>query len=134
MRYLVLIVPLLLVLTGCTTFRTINYPPSSELFVTPGDDPGSESEQPYTPKGYMFVAASEMYLPLPFFGLIPLGNASPEYVFMHKAQPKIHEMGGDALIDTKIAYNSGAPFIMKLFGWGWILPKTTIISGTVVQR
>jgi hypothetical protein len=36
---------------------------------------------------YVGSLQRELYLPLPFFGLIPLWNASPEYVFMHKAQP-----------------------------------------------
>ena len=44
---------LLVAIAGCTLNRQhkVVYPPAGELFVTMGDDPGSESQKPYTPKG-----------------------------------------------------------------------------------
>lgn len=46
MRILVMFLMALLILSGCNTTYRLMYPNEKDLYVTTGDDPRSESEQP----------------------------------------------------------------------------------------
>jgi hypothetical protein len=120
---------------GCApNFTTkIGFPPSDKLFVTMGDDPGSESPKPYIPKGMLIHVSSQWHLPIPILGLIPFGSTTnPQFVFAKKVIPQVIGMGGDALIGTHISYDPPSPAFLGFFGLGGT--STIFIYGQVVKR
>ena len=119
---------------GCSATYQVAYPPASTLFVTMGDDPGTESVNPYLPKGTFVHISEEFYLPIPIFGLIPLGNANPAYVFERKVLPRITEMGGNALTNAHINYTPPPGVVMRFLGLGFFSPSRTIVTGQVVRK
>ncbi len=123
---------------SCASSRTmeIPFPPSDKLFVTLGDDPGSESNKPYIPKGYFVHTSTEYYLPIPILGLIVFGNAEPQYVFYKKVIPEIRSMGGDALIGTSMSVIPRPPAFFRFLGFPNLLPiyAQTVIAGQAVKR
>lgn len=125
---------LLGLMAGCSMTHTVAYPPADDLFVTMGDDPGSESAKLYTPKGTFIHVTTEYYLPIPVLGLIPLGNAEPNHVFETQVIPKIREMGGDALTNARIQYTPPPGVFMRLIGLGAFSPSSTVVTGQVVNR
>ncbi|MFC1569121.1 hypothetical protein ACFL4L_02695 [bacterium] len=135
-RYIPFIaVIMILFFISCATTYRIEYPPSDELFITLGDDPGSESINPYIPKGYFIHVSTEYYLPIPLLGIIPLGNAQPQYVFYEEAIPKIRSMGGDALIGANVNHIPRPPVFIRFFGiFNFLFTSSTIITGQVVKR
>ncbi|MFH2000386.1 MAG: hypothetical protein ABIK28_11940 [Planctomycetota bacterium] len=126
----------LILLAGCSITRTIAYPPSDELFVTMGDDPGSESNKVYVPKGNIIHFSTESYIPLPVLGLMTLGNADPQYVFEHKIVPEVTKMGGDAITNARVDFVPPPGFLARLLGLPLILmePSRTVVTGQVVKR
>ena len=122
-------------ISGCATTYRVPYPPADELFVTMGDDPGSESEKPYIPKGTFVHVSPEWYLPLPILGLIVFGNANPQHVFEDEVLPKIREMGGDALTNARVEHTPRPHFVKRLLGLHLLQPPAlTIVTGQVVKR
>jgi len=129
------VIMMMLFAAGCTTNVThrVQYPPSSELFVTSGDDPGSESRKPYVPKGQFIHVAREFYFPIPLLGMfMKLGEADPQQVFDNEVIERVREMGGDALITADVQYVPQGSVLMGLFGLR--SGGCTVISGQVVKR
>lgn len=130
-----LVVVVLLCTVGCSlnTTRRVQYPPASELFVTSGDDPGSESPKPYVPKGQFIHIANECYVPIPVLGMfLKIGNADPQVVFDRYIIPGVREMGGDGLTNASVSFTPPGPILMGLFG---MRPGgTTIVFGQAVKR
>ena len=125
----------LLLMAGCTLNRThrVEYPPSTDLFVTSGDDPASESQKPYVPKGQFIHVAQEYYLPFPLLGMfVKIGEAEPQYVFDHHIIPRVREMGGDALTNAKVSYIPPGPILSGLLGFR--SGGVTTVSGQAVKR
>ena len=120
---------------GCVTNIThrVQYPPSSELFVTSGDDPGSESLKPYVPKGQFIHITQEFYLPFPVLGMfIKFGDAEPQAVFDRYVIPRVREMGADALTTANVQYTPPSPIL-----WGLLGLRTggmTVITGQAVKK
>lgn len=121
---------------GCSVTHRVAYPPADELFVTMGDDPGSESAQSYIPKGLMVHSSTEWYLPLPILGLITFGEAEPQYVFENKIYPKVRDMGGDSLTNARVNHSPPPAFFWRLLGIPLIFtsPSQTTVTGQVVKR
>jgi hypothetical protein len=123
---------------GCATCVThrIAYPASDDLFITMGDDPGSESVRPYSPKGTMIHVSRESYIPLPLLGLATIGNANPQYVFEEKILPKVRAMGGDALTNARVDHIPPPNVLSRLIGITLMFrqPSTTIVTGQAVKR
>lgn len=132
----IMLVTLTLIIFSCTTSRTLQIPylQSDRVFFTMGDDPGSESQKPYIPKGAFIHVESESHIPFPILGLITFGNADPSYVFDKKVLPKVLRMGGDALTNITIVYQKRPHPILRFFGLGAFAPSSTIIMGQVVKR
>jgi hypothetical protein len=103
------------------------------MFVTSGDDPGTESNPSYIPKGYFYYSKSEGRIPLPILGLIPLSNAGVDYVVHTEALPKVRGMGANALINASIDYNECHWVLGLLFGCMGFGDSTTV-RGTAVRR
>ena len=123
---------------GCATSRThvVAYPPSDDFFVTMGDDPGSESVRPYSPKGTLIHVSVEAYIPLPLFGLATIGNANPQYVFEEKVLPRVRYMGGDAMSSARVEHVPPPNVLARLLGFPLIFmePSRTIVTGQVDKR
>lgn len=122
-------------LSGCTTSVThkVQYPEASSLFVTMGDDPGSESQKPYIPKGTFIHVETDDYLPLPILGMFAkIGESNPQYVFDQIIIPEVRAMGGDALTDARVNYTPPGSILSGLFGMrrGGCL----VITGQAVKR
>lgn len=132
----VLLVAIVLLLTGCSVTHRVAYPPADELFVTMGDDPGSESEMSYIPKGLMVHSSSEWYIPLPLLGLITFGESDPQYVFEDRIYPKVLEMGGDSLTNARVDHYPPPKFLWRFLGIPLIFlpPSSTVVTGQVVKR
>lgn len=131
----IVLIPALLFLSGCASSIThkVGYPAPDELFITVGDDPGSESNTPYSPKGQLIHVEKEAYVPLPILGIfMKNGNAEPQYVFNTEIIPQVQGMGGDALIGATISYTPAGPWILGLFGMR--TGATTVVMGQVVKR
>jgi hypothetical protein len=121
--------------TGCTTSVThkVQYPQSSDLFVTMGDDPGSESAKPYIPKGTFIHVETDAFLPVPVLGMFAkIGESNPQYVFDNIIIPEVRKMGGDALTDAKVQYTPPGSVLSGLFGMrnGGVL----VVTGQAVKR
>jgi len=101
-----------------------------------GDDPGSESQKSYIPKGTFIHFSQEWYFPIPLLGLVTLGNAEPQYVFDNEVIPKIKEMGGDALTNATVKYEPPPHILARLIGFPLILytPSSTLVVGQVVKK
>jgi hypothetical protein len=114
----------------------VSYPASDALFVTMGDDPGSESQRPYSPKGTLIHVSREFYLPVPLLGLATIGNANPQYVFEERILPKVRNMGGDALTSAKVEHVPPPNPFARLLGVPLLFmePSTTIVTGQTVKR
>ena len=126
---------ILLTLTSCAINRThtIQYPASGDLFVTSGDDPGSESEKAYIPKGKVIQFNQEIYWPIPIAGIwLKSGNAEPQHVFDNYVIPKVKSMGADALTDAYVGYTPEDPWIMGLLGIR--KGQSTLVIGQAVKR
>ncbi|MBI5193349.1 MAG: hypothetical protein HZA08_07925 [Nitrospirae bacterium] len=121
---------------GCAYTYKVNYPPASEAFVTCGDDPGTESNKSYIPKGFYFYTEQEVCLPIPVVGLIGMNSVTPDKVYKNSLIPAINEMGGDALICGGVDYTRGTGFLGRFFGVGCLLGGGSTIkaSGNVVKR
>lgn len=128
----------LILMSGCATSKNhvIHYPPSDDFFITMGDDPGSESIRPYSPKGTLIHVSTEAYLPLPLFGLATIGNANPQFVFEQKVLPMVRSMGGDAMSSARVDHRPPPNPFWRLLGFPllFIEPSQTIVSGQVDQR
>ena len=124
--------------SGCATAVThrVAYPPSDEFFVTMGDDPGSESVRPYSPKGTLIHVSQEAYIPLPLLGLATIGNANPQYVFEERILPKVRGMGGDALTSAKVDHTPPPNGFLRFLGFPLLFapPSMTIVTGQAVKR
>jgi hypothetical protein len=134
-KYFILPIIIILFLTDCASVIThsLDYPASDELFITSGDDPGTESIRPYIPKGQFIHVSQESYLTFPILGIfIKFGNANPQYVFDTEVIPKIRSMGGDALTNATVNFIPAAPWFMGIIGIR-TGAQTTII-GQVVKR
>lgn len=135
---LVALVGGLILATGCATSYThrVAYPPSDELFITMGDDPGSESVRPYSPKGTFIHFSREMYLPIPLFGLITIGNANPEYVFDQKVLPEVRRMGGDAISSARVDHVPPPHAFLRFLGFPLLFTpaSSTMVTGQVDMR
>jgi hypothetical protein len=118
---------------SCTTTYMVAYPPADDLYVTSGDDPGTESDRPYIPKGYFYYRKQQGRLPIPILGLIPLGNADVDYVVHQEALPMIRSMGADALINASIDYTK-CSVLFGLFIGCLGEGDTTTVKGTAVLR
>jgi len=117
--YFILLLLTIIFFTGCAVSLShkVAYPPANDLFVTLGDDPGSESQKPYTPNGQFIHVEQEAYLPLPILGIfVKMGNANPQYVFDKKVIPQVRQMGGDALIGATVSYTPSSPWWFGLIG------------------
>ena len=102
---------------GCSSTQVVKYPAANNLFVTMGDDPGTESETAYIPKGTLIHESTEVYLPIPLIGMVvKLGNADPQYVFDNKITPQVKAMGGDSLTNTRLVYEPPRPMFFGLLG------------------
>jgi hypothetical protein len=113
--------------------HTIDYPASDDLFVTTGDDPGTESVRPYIPKGQFIHVTQEAYVPIPILGIfIKTGEANPQIVFDTEVIPKIKSMGGDALTSANVSYTPASPWFYGLFGMR--TGAITIVIGQVDKR
>ncbi|MDZ7725778.1 MAG: hypothetical protein U5R06_23860 [candidate division KSB1 bacterium] len=126
---------ILSLLLNCASSIThkVGYPSPDELFVTLGDDPGSESATPYSPRGQLIHVEKEAYLPIPILGIfMKSGNASPQFVFDAKIIPEVEQMGGDALIGAHVSYTPQGPWILGLLGMRH--GAMTVITGQVVNR
>jgi hypothetical protein len=126
---------LMVLASGCAINRThrIEFPPADDLFVTCGDDPGSESNKPYVPKGQFIHVTQEHYLPIPLLGMfVRIGKAEPQHVFDKYIIPRVREMGGDALINAKVNYTPPTSIIWGLFGLR--SGGTTVITGQAVKK
>jgi hypothetical protein len=127
-----------LILSGCASSRThvVAYPPSDEFFVTMGDDPGSESIRPYSPKGTLIHVSEEGYIPLPLLGLATIGNANPQYVMEEKVLPRVRYMGGDAMSSTKVDHVPPPNGFARFLGFPLIFmqPSRTVVTGQVDKR
>lgn len=130
----ILICLLASIVFGCSATHKVAYPSGDDLFVTMGDDPASESQKPYTPKGTFIHVTQESHLPIPVLGLIPLGNAEPQYVFETYVFPQVTEMGGDALTNARVDHKPRPGFFTRLFGLGFFSPSHTVVTGQVVKR
>lgn len=119
---------------GCSVTHKVAYPPADDLYITMGDDPGSESQKPYTPKGTFIHVSNQSCIPFPVLGLIPLGNAEPQHVFENEVYPQVREMGGDALTSARIEHVPPAGFFSRLLGIGCLASSHTIVTGQVVKR
>ena len=114
-----LVVAVLLCTVGCSLNTTlkVQYPPASELFVTSGDDPGTESPKPYVPKGQYIHVAKEFYLPIPVLGMfLKLGNADPQVVFDRYIIPGVREMGGNGLTNANVNFTPPSAILWGLIG------------------
>ena len=132
-RIIIIVFAVGLLLMGCSSTHKVIYPASDILFVTCGDDPGSESDKPYIPKGQIIQVTSDVYAPIPIIGMfMKFGNAEPQYVFDNYVIPEVKRMGGDALIGANVVYKPAGPIIFGLVGARG--SNTTIITGTVVKR
>lgn len=125
-------------LLGCASgSRQILYPPANKLFVTTGDDPGSESQKTYTPRGYLVHTSVEWSPPLPIFGLLVFGKAEPQYVLNKKVLPQVLAMGGDAITGVQISHLPRTPALIRFFGlhlfFGGFVSSTTVV-GQVSKR
>ncbi|MBS3741989.1 MAG: hypothetical protein KGY74_07715 [Candidatus Cloacimonetes bacterium] len=125
-------------ISSCATSYThkVGYPSSGDLFITSGDDPGTESDQDassYIPQGEYIHYQNEAYLPFPILGIfIKTGNGEPQYVFDNKVIPDVKNMGGDALINADVDVTEPDPWYYGIIGFrqGW----ATLVTGTVVKR
>ncbi len=117
--------------SGCAGVYKVEYPPANKLFITSGDDPGSESKKSYTPKGNIVVVNKCGMIPIPLFSAIPVKRATPDDTFNEMVIPEIRKMGGDALINAKVEYISESWLLRIFIPWCW---EQTIVSGTVVKR
>ena len=102
--------------------------------MTLGDDPGTESEVPYSPKGLYYYSYTEQYLPIPILGLIPLGNAEIDRVIYEDVLPEIREMGGDSLTSGKITHTPRPHWALRFLGLGILFPSQTVVTGQVNKR
>jgi len=124
--------------SGCAGgSRQILYPPANKLFVTTGDDPGSESQKTYIPKGYLVHTSVEWSPPLPIFGLLVFGKADPQYVLNKKVLPKVLAMGGDAITGVQISHLPRANALIRFLGlhiftMGFV--SSTTVAGQVSKR
>lgn len=117
--------------SGCTGVYKVEFPPADKLFITSGDDPGSESPKPYTPKGNLTVVNKCGMIPIPLFSVIPVKRATPDDTFNELVIPEIKKMGGDALINARVEYISESWLLRIFLPWCF---EQTIVSGTVVKR
>ncbi len=121
-------------LAGCSSTYQVAYPPASDMFVTMGDDPGTESVNAYTPKGTFVHTSSEFHIPFPLLGLIPFGNAEPNYVFETYVLPQVSQMGGDSLTNARIQHTPRPGFFARLTGLAALKPSVTTVYGQVVKK
>lgn len=136
-RFLTTLALLSLVLTaGCNTTHRVAYPAADDLFVTMGDDPGSESPSSYTPKGTLIHSSNELHIPFPILGLLTFGKAEPQHVFETYVLPKIREMGGDALTSSRVQHTPRPHWFWRLLGLPLIFRESsqTVVIGQVVKR
>ena len=135
-NYLIVLSALVLLTFGCSSTYALRYPQADRLFVTAGDDPGSESLKPYLPKGTFIHVSREWHIPLPILGLIIFGNAEPKYVWEKKVLPQVVNMGGDAITNINLQHNPRPGFLTRLFGIFLFFkpPSQTIIIGQVVKK
>ena len=134
-KLIILSLTSMLMLSSCATVMThkVGYPASSDLYVTLGDDPGSESQKPYIPKGQIIHITNEMYWPIPILGMfLKAGNAEPQYVFDKEVIPQVKRMGGDAIIGARVNYTPAGPMLMGLIGLR--TGARIVIVGQVVKR
>lgn len=125
----------LLFSVGCALNVThrVQYPAASELFITSGDDPASESQKPYVPKGLFIHVAREYYFPIPILGMfLKIGEAEPQSVFDNHVIPKVRQMGGDALTTAVVNYTPPTHILWGLIGCR--TGGTTIVTGQAVKR
>lgn len=123
-----------LLMNGCTIGGTlysskIPFITGDKLYITTGDDPGSESLKPYEPKGMLLHV--ERAKSTCFFNLcIDDEDANPERVMEEIILPKVRNMGGDALINAYVDYTPDDRYC------SCIGPnkETIIVKGTVVKR
>ena len=130
-----LAISVLFLFMGCASSTTyqVGYPAADELFITYGDDPGSESAKSYTPKGVFIHIETETYLPFPILGIfVKFGNAEPQYVFDTIVIPQVRDMGGDALTNGLVTYIPESPWFMGLMGMR--TGASTKVVGQVVKR
>ncbi len=127
---------LVLLAFGCSTRHVVHYPPASDIFVTPGDDPGTESHTTYIPKGYYYYRYSGGVIPLPLFGLIPAGNPDPQMIFDKIVLPDLHRMGADALIDATITVRPPPGWFWRFLGIPLLFTGggSVTVQGTAVKR
>ena len=131
---LCLVCLVLVLASGCMNRQyKVLYPPATELFITTGDDPGSESQKPYTPKGQFINIAYEYYLPIPILGMfLKIGDAEPQYVYDRYVIPAVREMGADALTNAQVQHTPPGPILHGLLGMR--AGGMTIVMGQAVKR
>lgn len=134
-RNIAIVICLGLLMNCASTYQyKVEYPAAEDIFITLGDDPGTESEVPYIPKGYYYYSHSEYYMPIPILGLIIFGNADIDHIMYDKVIPDIRKMGGNSLTNGSISHIKRPSTLSRFFGFGSLTPATTTVFGQVNSK
>lgn len=113
-------------LNSCTTVMKATYPAADDVFITSGD---GNIQKPYTPVGELYYKERGIrLLPIPLVSLIPIKDVDPDLAMKTKVKEEVRNMGGDALINTKVFFQP--PRFLVL----WSTGGTLVIQGTVIKR
>lgn len=115
-------------LSSCSAYQeVITFPPSNDVFITSGD---GNIQKPYTPMAEFVYTNNGWRLPLPILGLIPFKKLDPEMVLRKQVSTRIKEMGGDGMINMRIAFMKDNPGVLGFLA----KPGYLYITGTVIKR
>lgn len=124
---LLLLISCVLLITNCTTFKRVNFPPSQEVFITTGD---GDITKPYKPIGHILYIKQGFRIGLPLLGLIPIADASAEKAINDVIAKEARAMGGDAVINLDVQWTPPKSGILGFGAEGGAL----IVQGTVIKR
>ena len=129
-KKILFVVFVVLLFSSCSAYKKqLNFPPSSDIFITTGD---GDIQKPYEPIGMLIYIDQGYYLPLPILGLIPIKVVDPDIALRTAVASRVKEMGGDALINLSIVWQPPKGGIHAFFGLGF--GGSVAIYGTVIKR